>query len=72
MLSHEALAIARNAEPASSSRSGIRHFEGSEYGALAEVRADDYAKDAIVGRLDFLDTDEIPNVPSQVELVAPP
>jgi hypothetical protein len=37
MLSHEALAISRNAEPASSSRSGIRHFEGPEYGALAEV-----------------------------------
>jgi glutathione S-transferase len=55
----QALEIARNAEPTSASRNGARHPEDPAYGSLVEVRAGDYAKDAIVGRLEFLDVDEI-------------
>lgn len=55
----QALDIARSAEPTTPSSSGVRHREDPEYGSTVEVRAGDYAKDAIVGRLDFLDSDEI-------------
>jgi hypothetical protein len=55
----QALEIARNAEPAVPSRNGVRHPEDPQYGTRVEVRAGDYAKDAIVGELVFLDGDEI-------------
>jgi glutathione S-transferase len=56
---NQALDVARNAEPAPPSRNSVRHPEDPEYGSLVEVRAGDYAKEAIVGRLEFLDVDEI-------------
>jgi hypothetical protein len=55
----EALTIACSSEPVPSSTSGARHPEDPEYGSLVEVRPDDYAKDAIMGTLEFLDLDEI-------------
>ncbi len=57
--SDQALDFARTSEPKAISRSGFRHPEDPDLGALVEVRASDYAKDAIVGRLEFLDMDEI-------------
>ncbi|KIU45364.1 hypothetical protein QU42_13715 [Bradyrhizobium sp. UASWS1016] len=59
LTAEEALAIARDSEPVPSSRNGVRYPEDPELGSLVEVRAADYARDAILGRLDFLDTDEI-------------
>lgn len=55
----DALAIAKNATPARPTRKAVRYSEDPEWGAMVEVRAADYAKDAIVGRLEFLDKDEI-------------
>ncbi|NOJ39102.1 glutathione S-transferase family protein [Bradyrhizobium australiense] len=55
----EALEIARKVAPAPPSRNGVRHPEDPEYGSLVEVRAVDYAKHAIVGRVEFLDVDEV-------------
>lgn len=54
----EAIAIAKNESPLEP-RSSIRHLQDPAIGEKVEIRASDYAKDAIVGVLDMLDMDEI-------------
>src|SRR5271170_3334657 len=54
----DALEIAKTSEPASPGVS-IRQPEDPDLGSTVKIRAVDYAKDAIVGTLTFLDDDEV-------------
>ena len=54
----QALGVARSSSPMPS-RTGDRQPEDPEIGSTVEIRAADYAKDSIVGRLELADRDEI-------------
>jgi glutathione S-transferase len=58
MTDKEALDIARSSAPLPS-RASRRQPEDPEIGSIVEISAVDYAKDGIVGRLEFLDDDEV-------------
>lgn len=58
MPASQAIEIARSTEPAPA-RAAKPQPEDPPRGSLVEVRAADYARDAIAGALDFIDDDEI-------------
>lgn len=58
MSAEEALGIAKSSRPLPS-RESVRHPEDPEIGSVVEICAADYAKDSIIGRLEFLDDDEV-------------
>jgi len=58
MTAEEALDVAKSSRPLPS-RPSVRQPEDPEVGSMVEIRAADYAKDAIVGKLEFLDDDEL-------------
>ncbi|MEH2595050.1 glutathione S-transferase [Bradyrhizobium sp. AZCC 1577] len=58
MTADEAIEVARVSSPMAS-RTSVRQPEDPELGSLVEIRAADYAKDAVVGCLQLIDDDEI-------------
>ncbi|MGY3494271.1 glutathione S-transferase family protein [Bradyrhizobium sp. USDA 4502] len=58
MTAESALEVARRSQPAPA-RASFRQPEDPELGSIVEIRAVDYAKDSIVGKLTLLDEDEI-------------